>query len=149
MPLVVDCSVTLPWFLEDERSRFTDELLDAIDREEYWAPAIWGLEMLSGLMAAERRRRIDRQWRIESVDKASRLKVHLDSALPDIKAIGTLAERHGLNAYDASYLELAVRRGFALATLDRALAAAGSDEGVAVHSPGRGGVAQRRRRYNI
>ncbi len=148
MPLVVDCSVTLPWFLEDERSRFTEDLLDTIDREEYWAPSIWGLEMLSGLMAAERRKRIDRQWRIDSVDKASRLKVRLDPALPDIKAIGMLAERHGLSAYDASYLELAVRRGFALATLDRALAQAAADEGVAVRAPGRGGIAQRRQRYN-
>ena len=65
MSLVVDCSVTLPWFLEDERSRFTDRLLGAIDRAEYWAPSVWRLEMLNGLLMAERRKRIDRAWRIE------------------------------------------------------------------------------------
>jgi hypothetical protein len=43
MALVIDASVTLAWFLEDERTRFTDALLTAIDNAEYWAPAIWCL----------------------------------------------------------------------------------------------------------
>jgi predicted nucleic acid-binding protein len=149
MSLVVDCSVTLPWFLEDERSKFTDDLLDAIDRSEYWAPSLWRIEMLNGLLMAERRKRIDRRWRIESVEQVARLSVRVDPALPDVSAIGGLAERHGLSGYDAAYLELARRHGFALATLDRELLQAAAAEGIAVHSPGRSGVAQRRRRYNI
>lgn len=149
MSLVVDCSVTLPWFLEDERTRFTDQLLGAIDRAEYWAPFVWRLEMLNGLLMAERRKRIDRAWRIESVDQIARLNVRIDPVLPNVMAIGVLAERHGLTAYDAAYLELAKRQGFALATLDRDLLQAGAAEGMAVHSAGRSGVAQKRRRYNI
>ncbi len=149
MSLVVDCSVTLPWFLEDERSRFTDRLLGAIDRAEYWAPSVWRLEMLNGLLMAERRKRIDRAWRIESVDQIARLNLRIDPTLPNVMAIGALAERHGLSAYDAAYLELAKRQGFALATLDRDLVQAGAAEGMAVQSPGRSGVAQKPRRYNI
>jgi predicted nucleic acid-binding protein len=149
MSLVVDCSVALPWFLEDERTRFTDDLLDAIDRSEYWAPSLWRIEMLNGLLMAERRRRINRSWRLESVAQVARLNVRIDPALPHVAAIDGLAERHGLSAYDAAYLELAKRHGFALATLDRELAQAAAAEGLAVHAPGRSGAAQKRRRYNI
>ena len=149
MSLVLDCSVTLPWFLEDERTKFTDDLLDAIDRAEYWAPSVWRLEMLNGLLMAERRKRIDRPWRIESVEQVARLNVRLDPALPRVAAIGGLAERHRLSAYDAAYLELAKRQGFSMATLDRDLVQAAAVEGVVVHAPGRSGVAQKRRRYNI
>jgi predicted nucleic acid-binding protein len=149
MSLVVDCSVTLPWFLEDERSKFTDDLLDAIDRSEYWAPSLWRIEMLNGLLMAERRKRIDRPWRIASVEQVARLNVRVDPALPRVSAIGELAERHRLSAYDAAYLELAKRLDFAMATLDRDLVKAAAAEGIAVRSPGRSGVAQKRRRYNI
>ena len=149
MSLVVDCSVSLPWFLEDERTKFTDQLLEAVDRAEYWAPPVWRLEMLNGLMIAERRKRIDRARRIESVDQVARLNVRVDPTLPNVMAIGALAERHGLTAYDAAYLELAKRQGFALATLDRDLVQAAAAEGVMVQSAGRSGVAQKRRRYNI
>ena len=104
MSHVVDCSITLPWFLEDERTRFTDQVLNAIHQVEYWAPSVWRLEMLNGLLMAERRKRIDRARRIESIDQVTRLNVRLDPALPNVTAIGALAERHGLTAYDAAYL---------------------------------------------
>lgn len=149
MSLVVDCSVTMPWFLEDERTKFTDQLLNAIDRAEYWAPSVWRLEMLNGLMMAERRKRIDRARRIESVDQVARLNVRIDPMLPNVFTLGALAERYGLTAYDAAYLELAVRQNFGLVTQDQELVRAADAEGVQVQSPGRSGAAQRRRRYNI
>ena len=149
MPLVLDASVTLPWFLEDERTGFSDALLDAIHRAEYWAPVVWCLELPNALLAAERKRRIDRSRRLEAIDQASRMRIRIDPALPDMKAISSIADRHSLSTYDASYLELAKRQGFGLATLDRDLAAAAAAEGIVVQAPGRGGAAQKRRRYNI
>jgi predicted nucleic acid-binding protein len=41
-----------------------------------------------------------------------------------------LAERHGLTVYDAAYLEVALRRGLPLATLDKDLRAAANAERV-------------------
>lgn len=149
MAFVVDASVTLPWFLDDERTAFTESLLDAINRVEFWAPSIWRLELPNALLAAERKRRIDRTRRLEALDQASRLRILVDPNLPDMKAISALAERRDLSTYDAAYLELAVRQGFGLITLDRALAAAARAEGVPLEAPGRSGAAQRRRRYNV
>ena len=149
MAFVVDASVTLPWFLEDERTAFTDSLLEVINRVEYWAPAVWCLEIPNALLVAERKRRIDRAGRLEALDQAARLRVKVDTTLPDMKAISSLAERRSLSIYDAAYLELAVRQEFGLITLDRALARAAQAEGVPLEAPGRSGVSQRRRRYNI
>lgn len=149
MAFVVDASVTLPWFLEDERTPFTDSLLDAIDRVEYWAPYIWCLELPNALLVAERKRRISNARRLEALDQASRLKIRLDPAAPDMKTISTLAERRDLSTYDAAYLELAMRQGLGLITLDRVLGDAALAEGVPLEAPGRSGAAQRRRRYNI
>jgi predicted nucleic acid-binding protein len=47
-----------------------------------------------------------------------------------ISALDEVAASHGLSAYDAAYLELALRRGIALATQDEALIAARVKAGV-------------------
>lgn len=149
MAFVLDCSVTLTWFLEDERTAFTDSLLFAAKRTEYWVPGIWCLEFPNALLVAERRRRIERSHRIEALDQIPRLQIRIDSEPIDLKLVSGAAEKHQLSAYDAAYLELALRRGLGLVTLDRELAQAANSEGVLVQSPGRSGTAQRRRRYNV
>ena len=149
MSYVVDCSITLPWFLEDERTKFTDQILNAIHEAEYWVPSIWRLEMVNGLLMAERRKRIDKGWRIESVDQAARLNVRVDPTQPSMTAVANLADRHRLTAYDAAYLELAMRQKFGLITQDHDLARAADLEGLPLQSPGRSGAAQKRRRYNV
>jgi len=146
---VVDASVTLPWFLVDERTAFTDSILESIHRVEYWAPSVWRLEIPNALLVAERKRRIDRSRRLEALEQASRLRIKIDADLPDMQAVSAVAERCQLSTYDAAYLELAMRLGFGLITLDRQLADAAVASGVPLQAPGRTGAAQRRRRYNI
>jgi len=149
MPAVVDASVTLPWFLQDERTAFTDAVLAAVGREEYWVPVIWRLEFPNALLAAERKRRVDRKTRLEALDFAAGLALRLDPAPVDMRSISTLAERHGLSTYDASYLELALRLKCGLITLDRALVDAAAAAGVPVQSPGRSTASQSRKRYSV
>jgi hypothetical protein len=64
MPAVLDASVTLPWFLQDERTAFTDSVFAALGQEEFWVPTVWRLEFPNALLVAERKRRIDRQTRL-------------------------------------------------------------------------------------
>lgn len=149
MAFVVDASVTLPWFLEDERTAFTDSVFASISKSEYWTPAIWCLEFPNALLAAEKKRRIDRETRLGVLDRAVRLSLRIEAQVPDMRAISALAERHGLSTYDAAYLELAMRQNFGLITLDRDLADAADAEGVPLQAPGRSRAAQRRRRYNV
>jgi predicted nucleic acid-binding protein len=146
--VVFDCSVTLAWFLKDERTAFTDSAFDLLETAECWVPFLWRLEFPNALLFAERKKRLGREQRIEILDNAAQLFLRTDMALPDLRALSALAERRSLTVYDASYLELAVRSGFDLITLDRELADAAVAEGVAVHYPGRSSAAEVRRRYS-
>ncbi|MGH8690651.1 MAG: type II toxin-antitoxin system VapC family toxin [Burkholderiales bacterium] len=147
MAVVFDCSVTLAWFLKDERTAFTDTAFELLETAEGWVPYVWRLEFPNALLFAERKKRIGREQRLEILDNAAQLYVRTDDVLTDMRALSALAERRGLTVYDASYLELALRLGGDLITLDRDLADAAAAEGVAVHSPGRSTAAQVRRRY--
>lgn len=147
MAIVFDCSVTLAWFLKDERTAFTDSAFELLETAECWVPFLWRLEFPNALLFAERKKRVGREQRLEILDNAAQLVLRADNLLPDIRSLSALAERCGLTAYDASYLELALRSGSDLITLDRDLADAAAAQGVAVHSPGRSTAAQVRRRY--
>jgi predicted nucleic acid-binding protein len=147
MAVVFDCSVTLAWFLEDERTAFTDTAFELLETAECWVPFLWRLEFPNALLFAERKKRVGREQRLEILDNAAQLFLRTDNVLPDVRSLSALAERRSLTVYDASYLELALRSGSDLITLDRDLADAAAAEGVAVHSPGRSTAAQVRRRY--
>ena len=147
MAVVFDCSVTLAWFLKDERTGFTDTAFDLIESAECWVPYLWRLEFPNALLMAQKRGRLGREQRLEILENAAQLSLRTDISLPDMGVICALAERRNLTAYDACYLELASRMRFALITLDASLATAASAEGVAVHVPGRSTASQVRRAY--
>lgn len=147
MAVVFDCSMTLAWFLKDERTAFTDTAFELLETAECWVPFLWRLEFPNALLFAEKKKRVGREQRLEILDNAAQLFLRTDNVLPDIRSLSALAERRGLTVYDASYLELALRLGSDLITLDRDLADAAAVEGVAVHSPGRSTATQVRRRY--
>lgn len=132
---VLDCSATLPWVFADEASLAADALLDQlVQGERAWVPALWHLELGNVLLGAKRRNRID-QAGVEAF--FSHLAVY-DIAVDDQtmerawQKTFDLALQHGLSTYDASYLELALRRGLPLATLDRQLVTAARASGVPV-----------------
>ena len=149
MALVLDASITLSWFFPDERTAFTDTALEVAVQEECWAPAVWRLEFPNALLVAERKRRLTRDERLQVLDEASRLNLRLDTALQDLRRISAMAERHDLSTYGAAYLELALRLGSPMITLDKKLAAAATAAGVTVHAPGRLSASQLRGRYNV
>ena len=149
MALVLDSSISLSWFFPDERTVFTYTALELAAGEECWVPAVWRLEFPNALLVAERKRRLTRLERLQVLDEAARLRLRVDPMVHDLRQISGLAERHDLSTYDAAYLELALRLGAPLITLDRELAQSAASAGVAVHAPGRGSASQMRGRYNI
>ena len=128
---VVDASVGAAWFLPDEATPFTEAALQATATAEVWVPVVWLLEMGNLLLNAQRRKRIADAKRRELVAAASVLRLRVDREPVSMVALDALAARHKLTAYDAAYLELALRRQLALATLDAALVASLSAAGVA------------------
>jgi len=128
---VVDASISAAWFLPDEATPATEAALQATATQEVWVPAIWLLEVGNLLLSAQRRKRITAEKRRELAAAAAALRVRVDREPVAIPALDELAARHALSAYDAAYLELALRRGLPLATQDGALVAAMAKAGVA------------------
>ncbi len=123
MTLVVDASLTLSWYFEDERTPAADALLDQVTNTGAVVPSLWRLETANGLQVAIRRKRIDVAFRDRALTHLTRLPITVD-AETDAHAWTTtlqLADRFQLALYDAAYLELAQRRALPLATLDSAL----------------------------
>lgn len=134
MSFVLDNSVALTWCFEDERTAPTTALLEQVGEAGAWAPMLWPLEALNGLLAAERRGRIDAPRRRLYLGLLDSLPIRLDSETASRAWSETLrlAERFRLSSYDAAYLELAERRRLPLATLDRDLRAAAAALGLSV-----------------
>ena len=126
MSFVLDNSVALAWCFEDEQTPSVMALLDRLTQTGAFAPVLWPLEALNGLLCAERRRRLDRDRRIRLAGLLRALPVTLDpsTAAYAWNTIAGPADRHGLTIYDAAYLELAQRRKLPLASLHQALRAA-------------------------
>ncbi len=132
MSFVIDNSIALAWCFEDEQTVGIMALLDRVAEVGAIAPQLWPIEALNGLLTAERRGRIDREMRQRLVGLLKDLPIKIDdeTASRSWTATAKLAEHHGLTAYDATYLELAMRHGVALATSDTALIAAAQKVGV-------------------
>jgi predicted nucleic acid-binding protein len=130
--LVLDSSVSLAWIYADEGDEQTERVLQRVTQSEAWVPAIWRLEVANSLQQGLKRGRIDQDDRDLGLADLSRLRIRVD-AETDIHAWSStlgLSTRFGLTVYDAAYLELAMRRGLPLATLDRELRAAATTVGV-------------------
>lgn len=133
MELVVDSSLTLAWALPDETSARADRLLDRVSAHDVlWVPALWWYEIANALMMAQRRRRISEADRLALIELYQRLPIHTDAHLTahTIQQIQSLALIHRLSAYDAAYLELALRKELTFATLDKPLMKAAKDAGL-------------------
>ena len=127
---VVDASVALAWCFDDEATAATDALLGRAAVEGVVVPALWFLEVANALLTAERRGRLTPEQTLEVLTRLAALPAERDSAAVSPTAVLALARAQRLTAYDAAYLELAIRRGLPLATLDEELRRAGKAAGV-------------------
>jgi predicted nucleic acid-binding protein len=133
--MVVDASVTAAWFFPDEATPYSEAALQATAAADVWVPALWLLETCNMLLSAQRRRRINDAKRRELVASAAALRLRVDREPVAMAELDNLAAAHGLSAYDAAYLGLALRRKLPLATRDAALLKAMARAGVARAEP--------------
>jgi predicted nucleic acid-binding protein len=129
---VIDASVALAWCFDDEATEATRALLDRFEDERAEVPSLWHLELANALAGGERHKRITRARTNEFIALIGGLPIVIDEQTPTLalSTILELARSERLSTYDASYLELAMRRGLALATKDNDLAKAAQRVGV-------------------
>jgi len=132
---VLDASVAVSWFFEDEAGAYTDAVMESLDGATAVVPSLWPLEVANVLLVGERRGRCTEADVIRFIELLQQLPIAVDDETPRRALAGAfqLAREYGLTSYDAAYLELAMRFGLPLATLDRKLREAAFRAGVAVH----------------
>ena len=129
---VLDCSVTMAWCFENEADPRADAVLNSMSNATACAPCVWGLEVANVLLVGERRKRLTEADVSAFLSRMQQMPIEQEP-MPDMETINrvlALARRHGLSAYDAAYLELAMRLAIPLATLDARLQAAARTAGV-------------------
>ena len=139
MSFVLDASVALHWAFPGlpSEAAYARRVLTAMTDEAALVPDLWGLEVANVLIRAESGGKSTEAETEAFVGVLRKLNIAVDPATANQALGGTLqlARRFHLSAYDASYLELALREGLALATLDDQLAKACRRAGVKRFDP--------------
>jgi predicted nucleic acid-binding protein len=121
---VLDASVVITWCFPDESSALAQHVAGMFKRgDTAVAPSFWPHEVLNALLVAEKRKRISKELTRDFLDDLATLPIVLEQFPAHIvfERIQRLGREHGLTAYDAAYLDLALDRSLPLATLDEDL----------------------------
>jgi predicted nucleic acid-binding protein len=132
---VLDNSVAMRWCFEETAHPYAESILDRLETgDDAVVPVMWLYEASAVLARAQNRGTLAAQKAEEFIAELQSLNIGADPEsvariFPDVHRV---ALTHRLTSYDASYLELALRRGLPLATLDDGLIRASTAAGVSV-----------------
>ena len=135
MSFVLDNSVTMRWFFGDGKPQelaYAGKVLDAMKQDNALVPVTWGLEVANVIARAEAKGLVTEARSGAFLEMLEGVDIEVDSATFGQALSDTLqlARRYKLSSYDASYLEVALRLGMPLATLDEGLQKAAKKAGV-------------------
>lgn len=132
MQFVLDCSVAISWCIQDEDNAYANAVFTLLSGDNQAViPSIWWLEITNVLLVAERRQRTTQTQTTEALSILKSLPIVVDTipVAQRVTSVLNLGREHNLAAYDAAYLELALRNKLLLATIDNRLAQAAQDMG--------------------
>lgn len=130
MPFVLDNSVACGWLFENQSDDYTEAVARRLSSEHAVAPVLWPMELANVLRTTCRRGRLTAQQAQKMVQQLALLPIEIDPTPARPGLLLSLALRFDLSAYDAAYLELALRLQQPIATRDAALAEAARIAGV-------------------
>lgn len=132
MRFVLDNSVVVGWFLEDQATPYTDVVSVLLEQDQAVVPALWELEFANVLRTACRKERLTADEAHQIIEQICALPILIDRETPGPAELLALALRYNLSSYDAAYLELALRLQIRIATKDEPLQAAAQAAGVGI-----------------
>lgn len=134
MIFVIDASITLAWCFKDESSAYATTILKQLADSRAVTPSIWPLEVANALLVAERRQRLAEAdtARFLALLRSLPITVDDETTRQALGGVLSLARDQGLSSYDVCYLELAMRQGHSMATLDNRLQEAATKLGITI-----------------
>lgn len=135
---VLDISVAMRWMLESAKASdqvYAKRVLKSFATKEALVPNLWHLEASNVLLGAEKRSEITTGETEGFISQLENLPIHVDPLTSQQSFSRTLAfgRAYNLSSYDAAYLELAIREGIPLSTLDKDLIKATMKSGVEIY----------------
>ncbi|MSQ51954.1 MAG: PIN domain-containing protein [Betaproteobacteria bacterium] len=130
MSFVVDCSVAARWLLPDESTPYTDAVFELLNDQDAVVPNLFLSEFANVFLKLARQRKLSQQNALGAVKRFASLGLEIERGTPDPERLFTLAEHYAISAYDATYPELALRRGLPLACWDGGLKIAAEKAGL-------------------
>ena len=123
---VLDNSVAMRWLLESPKAsdqRYAVNVLKSLSEQDAIVPGLWHLEASNVVLGAEKRGEVTIGTSEVFINQLENLPIYVDAmtAHQAFSRTITLARTYKLSSYDASYLELAIRKGIPLSTLDKDL----------------------------
>jgi predicted nucleic acid-binding protein len=135
---VLDASVALAWLLDRPTAPYADRIRHLLlSGCRAVVPALWKLEIANGFIVAERRGLLTSAETNEALQNLDVIIVEAIESSSDtlsMRSVIHTAREFRLTAYDAVYLETAIRQELPLATLDRQLLLAASKAGIEIIS---------------
>ena len=134
MSVVVDASLAATWFFEDESTPDTESVAEQVVSDGGLVPQLFSLEIANVFLLSERKGRLPAGHVDPYLDRLEQMELQVDLETAEQLRSTTieLARVERLTVYDATYLELALRKQLPLATLDRDLAMAARRRGITV-----------------
>jgi len=132
---IIDSSLSAAWCFPDEGTDYTNSVLKTLSGStEAIAPRLWAYEVRNSVLMGVRRKRITPAEATDFLESLRSLPIRLSDPV-SYDAVFDLAQANGLTVYDAAYLDLALREGLPLASLDDALRKAAAQNGIAFFTP--------------
>jgi predicted nucleic acid-binding protein len=129
---VLDNSVLLGMLVKSQATDYSEAIFRRLRADKAVAPTLLWLEAANALRTLVKRQRVIAGRALEMLDYAATLPITFESVPQSPAMLLQLAVRYDLTAYDAAYLETALRLTLPIATQDAALAAAAVVAGVGV-----------------
>ncbi|VAW68654.1 hypothetical protein MNBD_GAMMA10-2080 [hydrothermal vent metagenome] len=135
---VLDNSVSMRWLLESEKKsdqKYAEDVLKSMLDADSLVPNLWHLEVVNVLLGAEKSSEVQAGQIERFISQLENLPIQVDSstAHQSFSRIMALSRIYRLSSYDAAYLELAIRKGLPLATLDKDLSKAAIKSDVEIY----------------
>lgn len=131
---VLDNSVTMRWCFQNAAHPYADGVLQQLATGGALVPVLWRYEVSAVLAKSQKDGILTGQKVAEFLGTLNKLNITVDAEGSDriLTDVHHLAVAYRLTSYDASYLELALRKNLSLATLDNELIDASEAAGVAL-----------------
>ena len=135
MPFVIDNSVVSGWFIASQANAYTDGVLALLRGDTAMVPPLWEYELSNVARTAVARNILSEEDARLAISYILGLPISVDRTAIAPDRLLAIALTHGLTAYDAAYLELALRHKLPIAARDGKLKIAAEESGVGLVRP--------------